>query len=446
MSKKKEDVSKMKKVVGIMMILVLCVSLIACGSPENEGNSTGDGKEAEITFWMQKYGSDPAVQDKLMQEVTADFKEKTGITVKYSIIDWDSALTKYTLACTGGEAPDVADIFFTSSLIAMSNEGCGPMEVNDVVAEMGGDETWYQAGKDEANIDGDWYGIPWRFDTRVLLYNTEDFKEAGLEVPKTWDDLIEAGKVLTEADDKGNISHAGLAWYAGMSRFDQTWFTLLAQAGGQLMNNDFSEFVFDSPEGEESLQFLVDCINKEKICASSVDASYDAVSEFMAGNVSMVYGVTGETKTSIENQAPQLNGKFASAVLPNKSGEGVSSIAFSAPISIFKSTKNAEASKEWVKYFCSEEVQLKVSQELALLNSNINVMKDSYFTEDEWLKTFVEQSSRSQSGDMPISAWSQVDAWPDGPIPAMCNKVVAGEDIQQSLSEGVKGANDLIQK
>lgn len=435
---------KMKKLMGVLLALVLCVSLGACGKSSEKEKSEDKESGGEITFWMQKYGSDPAVQDKLMKEVTADFKEKTGITVNYSIIDWDSALTKYTLACTGGEAPDVADIFFTNSLVAMSNEGCGPMEINDVVADMGGEDTWYQAGKDEASINGDWYGIPWRFDTRVLLYNTEDFEAAGVEVPETWDDLIKVGKALTKTDDKGNISHAGLAWYAGMSRFDQTWFTLLAQAGGQLMNEDFSEFVFNSAEGQEALQFLVDCINQEKICASSVDASYDAVSEFMAGNVSMVYGVTGETKTSIDNQAPQLKDKFASAVMPNKSGEGVSSIAFSAPISIFKTTQNVDASKEWVKYFCSEEVQLKVSKELALLNSNVNVMADSYFTEDAWLSTFVKQSERSQSGDMPIPEWSQVDAWPDGPIPAMCNKVVAGEDIMKSLEDGVKGANDLI--
>lgn len=437
---------KMNKIVGILMVMVLCTGLVACGKSSEKEKSGGEASGNEITFWMQKYGSDPAVQDKLMQEITADFKEQTGITVNYSIIDWDSALTKYTLACTGGEAPDVADIFFTSSLVAMSNDGCGPMEINDLVADMGGEDTWYQAGKDEASIDGDWYGIPWRFDTRVLLYNTEDFENAGVEVPKTWDELIEVGKALTKTDDKGNISHAGLAWYAGMSRFDQTWFTLLAQAGGQLMNEDFTEFVFDSPEGQEALQFLVNCINQEKICASSVDSSYDAVSEFMAGNVSMVYGVTGETKNSIDNQAPQLTDKFASAILPNKSGEGVSSIAFSAPISIFKTTQNVEASKEWVKYFCSEEVQLKVSKDLALLNSNVNVMADSHFTEDAWLNTFVQQSGRSQSGDMPIPEWSQVDAWPDGPIPAMCNKVVAGEDIEKSLEDGVKGANDLIKQ
>lgn len=441
----------MKKVLAILLVLVMSVGLAACGSSGKDSKESGNSDSAasdgeEITFWMQKYGSDPAVQDTLMQELTAEFKEKTGITVNYSIIDWDSALTKYTLACTGGEAPDVADIFFTNSLVTMSNEGCGPMEINDVVEEMGGDGTWYAAGKDEANVDGDWYGIPWRFDTRVLLYNTEDFEAAGVEVPTTWDELVKVGKALTQTDDNGNITHAGLAWYAGMSRFDQTWFTLLAQAGGQLMNDDFSEFTFDSPEAEESLQFLVDCIYKENICASSVDASYDAMAEFMAGNVSMVYGVTGETKTSIENQAPQLEGKFASSVLPSKSGEGISSIAFSAPISIFKTTKNVDASKEWVKYFCSEEVQLKVSQELALLNSNVSVMEDSYFAEDEWLKTFVEQSERSQSGDMPIPEWSQVDAWPDGPIPSMCDKVVAGQDIKESLAAGVKGANDMIGK
>ena len=245
---------------------------------ENAGDSSQPYGGTELTFWMQPYGTDPSIQRAAMDKITGDFEEETGIKVSYTINDWNSANQKLTLACTGGEAPDVADIFFTNSYVEMSTEDYGLMEINDVAEELGGDDTWLSAGKDEACVDGNWYGIPWRFDTRVLLYNTEDFEAAGItEPPKTWDELIETAQKLTKTDSSGNITHAGLAWYSDMGRYDQTWFSMLAQCGGTMMNEDFTEFTFDSDEGREALQFLSDCINTYNICSSSVDASYDAM-------------------------------------------------------------------------------------------------------------------------------------------------------------------------
>ena len=120
---------------------------------ENAGDSSQPYGGTELTFWMQPYGTDPSIQRAAMDKITGDFEAETGIKVSYTINDWNSANQKLTLACTGGEAPDVAE-------------------------ELGGDDTWLTAGKDEACVDGNWYGIPWRFDTRVLLYNTEDFEAA----------------------------------------------------------------------------------------------------------------------------------------------------------------------------------------------------------------------------------------------------------------------------
>ena len=208
---------KVIRLIGVILAVTMMVAVFsACGSKQQSSNSTqaqntssagstNSNEPREISFWIQKYGSDPAAQETLLKEMTTNFESKTGIKVKYSIVDWGQALNKLTLACTGGEAPDVADIFFTASLIQMGGDKYGPMEIDDVAKEMG-EESWFQAGKDEAYQNGHWYGIPWRFDTRVLLYNTEYFKEAGItSAPKTWDELIETGKKLTKTDAKGNI-------------------------------------------------------------------------------------------------------------------------------------------------------------------------------------------------------------------------------------------------
>lgn len=432
---------------GLTAVMVAGMTAAGCGAEEKTAAENGKPYDGtKLTFWMQPYGTDPANQTTAMDKVVSDFYEKTGIQVEYTINDWGSANQKLTLACTGGEAPDVSDVFFTNSFVEMGTAQLGLMEINDVIEEMGGENAWYSAGKDEACVDGNWYGVPWRFDTRVLIYNTEDFEKAGItEVPKTWEELVETAGKLTKTDGSGNITHAGLAWYSDMGRYDQSWFSMLAQSGGKMMSDDFSEFTFNTEEGKKSLQFLSDCINKYNICNSSVDASYDAITEFMAGNVSMVFGGAADNRTSILNAAPQMEGKFAAAPLPLATGADNEnhSIAFSAPISIFKTTENPDAAKEWVKYFCSEEVQLYLSKQLSLLNSNVNVMKDPYFTEDAWLNAFVETSKRSQAGDMPLTTWSQLDAWPDGPIPKMCSEVVNGTEINSAIEECMQGLKTI---
>ncbi len=398
---------------------------------------------ATVTFWMQSYGTDTANQQNLMDSLVEDFKEKTGITVTYSIVDWSSANQKYTLACTGGEAPDCADMFFTNSFHQMSTDDYGIIPVDDLVEELGEEDAFYDAGKAECYTDGHWYGIPWRFDTRVLLYNTKDFENAGLEVPTTWDDFVKAAQALTTTDDSGNITHAGLAWYNDMGRYDQTWFTLLAGCGGSMMNDDFTEFTFDSDEGRESLQFLSDLINKDNICQNSLDSSYNAINEFCAGNTSMVWGVTGETPNSILNANPDMEGKYASAVLPSKDGTGASSISFSAPICIYKTAANMDATKEWVRYFCSTDVQVQVSEALSLLNSSKEVMQNPYFTDNAWLATFVDQGERAVPGDMPLTTWSQLDSFPDGPICTMCSKAVNGDNIDDAIAECMQEINEI---
>ena len=121
----------LKKAVAAVMSVGLLLGLAACGTvsasqtpdagstpASHTSQTSAEANDAgEITFWCNTYG-DRAVQEQLLKELTEQFYEESGIRVRYSIIDWDQSLTKMTLACTGGEAPDVYDIYFTSSLLA----------------------------------------------------------------------------------------------------------------------------------------------------------------------------------------------------------------------------------------------------------------------------------------------------------------------------------------
>lgn len=446
----KKSSGLLKKALALVLATGMALSLASCGASSSQEQATSneapsDGTEAkEITFWCNSYGSDPSVQDQLLKELTDQFYEESGIRVKYSIIDWDQSLTKMTLACTGGECPDVYDIYFTASLLAMGSEEYGLAPIDDVIEELGADQ-YSEAGWVESYQDGHWYGLPWRADTRAMLYNKQYFEEAGItEFPQTWEELFDAAEKLTVRDEDGNIQRAGLLWNVGNGRFDQTWRCLLAGVGGSILDETYTKANFNSPAGLESLSLMRKAIDEYKVMpATCIDPSFDPVAEFMAGKAAMVLGVGASTRQNIMNMAPQMADSIGAALIPSKDGTGNSSVASAASFAAMKGP-NLEEAKEFLRFMGREENMTKWAVTLDMLNCSTKVMSDPYFSEDEWMSVFAQQMSRAGNMDEPVPQFSQIDAWPNGPVPKMVTDVMAGVDVQTALEEGEKAVNELL--
>jgi multiple sugar transport system substrate-binding protein len=411
-----------------VVVLAGVFSFFACGKNSAKGKT--------IEFWMQQYGSNPQGQQNFINGIAEKFKAETGITVNVTYVDWGQAHTKYTLASTGGEAPDVADTFFAYSWVQIGGEKYGPMIIDDVIAEVGADG-FYDVARPECYINGHWYALPWRGDTRVAAYNQAIFDEYGItEFPKTYSELLEVGKKLTTYNADGSIDRAGFLFNISQARFDQTWFALLAGHGGKVMNDSYTDFTFNSPAGVESLKFMYDTVFTHKIVPEAViDPSYDSTLVFQAGKAAIVLGPAPDFMMNCEVNAPQFAAVTRAALMPSKTGTGASSIAFAAPVCVFKTTKNPDAAKAWLKYFCSKEVQLEAMKNLGLVNSWLDVMNDSYFQNNQWFATITQQTLISNPGDMPIPEFSQIDAFPSGPLNTMCAQVMAGGDPQTAINE-----------
>jgi multiple sugar transport system substrate-binding protein len=423
--------------VSLVLVTVLALPVLAGGGKQQGGGS--------INFWMQQYGDNPQNQQNFIKGLTEKFKADTGITVNVTYVDWGQAHTKYTLAASGGEAPDVADTFFAYSWVKIGGEKYGPMIIDDVVAEVG-ESGFYDVARPECYFNGHWYALPWRGDTRAAAYNQQMFDEAGIkEFPKTYDELLEIGKKLTVYNPDGSIERSGFLFSHSRARFDQEWFGLLAGHGGKLMNENFTEWTFNSQAGRESLKFMYDAVFTHKIVPTAViDPSYDSGPVFMAGKAAIILGAGPGTLQDIKTNAPQIAPYIRSAIMPSKTGSGISSIAFAAPVCVFKTTKNPAAAKAWLKYFCSKEVQLEAMKQLALVNSWLDVMNDPYFQNDPWFKPFSEQTKRANAGDMPISEFSEIDAFPSGPLNTMCTQVMAGGNIQAAIDECMAKINAIM--
>lgn len=124
-------------------------------------------------------------------------------------------------------------------------------------------------------------GITMSTGTMGLFYNKDHFEEAGLDPespPTTREEFIEAAQALTR-DGRYGFIHDPEVW--------APWYTFNWQAGGELLSEDGTEALFNTPEAIEAAQLSQDLV--QEYGAASPEISEDAPGLLYSGNVSMVF-------------------------------------------------------------------------------------------------------------------------------------------------------------
>lgn len=171
-----------KKLVSILLVCSMAASLlIGCGgSSDDEGS--GDGATLELF-------STKAENVEVMQSLADKFNEThEGYTIK--VVAPADAGTVLKTRMAKNDMPDI---------IAMG----GNMEYTEVqsagmLVDLSGEE--FVANLQESylqmvyDVNGDKeeavYGVPYATNASGILYNVDKFEQLGLEIPKTWDELI----------------------------------------------------------------------------------------------------------------------------------------------------------------------------------------------------------------------------------------------------------------
>ena len=116
----------------------------------------------------------------------------------------------------------------------------------------------------------------------ALYCNISLFEKAGLDLPKTEDDLIEVAKALTEPPDQWGLSSG----YSGL----WSWMGYMAHRGQKgLLNEDGTKAVFNNEAGIGALQRMYDNIYTDKI-SWSPEEDLDVFQTFMSQTCAMRIG------------------------------------------------------------------------------------------------------------------------------------------------------------
>ncbi|WP_461201342.1 ABC transporter substrate-binding protein [Anoxybacillus sp. TBDG-1] len=230
--------------------------LAGCGGEEKtaKNENKGETKEETVEVTLAGWGGNP-MEQKLLKQTLDEFEKKyPNIKVKHEVIS-DQYMDVIKTRLIGGEGPDV---FYLDAFEAPAMIETGVLEpLDDYVTDDFDIDDFEKPLLDAfKGPDGKMYGFPKDYSTLALFYNKKMFAEAGLDVPKTWDELREAAKTLTKGTEVygfGVAPELARLYYIAESK------------GGKVVTDNKASFA--DPKVVEALQPIVDMRLKDKSAA-----------------------------------------------------------------------------------------------------------------------------------------------------------------------------------
>jgi multiple sugar transport system substrate-binding protein len=320
---------------------------------------------------------DEAIENLSLQAIVdrfnAEHEGQIHVTMEY--VNSDNALQKATVALQGGKAPDISYQYGTN----MPQLATSPQLVDLTDRVNQADFDWndfFEGERAVATVNGKVYGIPALVDNLAIVYNEDLFDAAGLPEPSpdwTWDDVLAAAKAITDPDTKT----FGLVFPAdGSETTVWEYIAMLWAAGGDILNEDNTEAVFNSPEGVRALSVLQQAQQDGSLYLDFRPDSGKYGTLFNSGKIGMV--ITGPWDLS---GFPDVN--YGVQVMPSfDPGGSHETIAGPDNWVIFDNgPERVDAAWEFLTFLASPEMILQDSLETSHLPTRASVQDMAGFAE-----------------------------------------------------------------
>ena len=314
----------MKKIIALLLVLVMVLSLAACGAKKAD-----DGK-ATVTMIAAQYGNETA-------NWWADFEKKfeaanENIDLVVDVVSWNDIYTVVNTRIANGEQPDLLNI-----------DGFADYQADDLLlpaSEWVSEATYakfFPSFLEQSVVDGVVWAVPDLASARALYYNADILEAAGVKVPTTWDELKAACEAIKAYDE------SIYPWGVDMTTDEgQACFAYYAWNNGGDFIDANGNWVLNSAENAEAVNFIVSMV-KEGLTNSdpTTETRYDLQEMFAAGKVAMMIGPNQISKYCEANGG--IN--YGVASLPTNGGAAGASVGVMDRIMCFAEEKRSDAEK-----------------------------------------------------------------------------------------------------
>lgn len=207
---------KVAKVLAAALSMAMVLSTAGCGgsSDSSNGNSTNEGsttettsEASELTFWFPPFasGDDGTLDKEFWATALEPWAEEHNVDLAIEIIPWGNYEEKHLTGYSSGEGPDITYMY--SEMIGSFIDMGITEPLDEYLTEE--DEEHY-VYLDKGIIRGKQYMLPVVVgNARILVVNTDIMEQAGVtELPSTWQDLVDIGLKVKEANLDGVMPFA----------------------------------------------------------------------------------------------------------------------------------------------------------------------------------------------------------------------------------------------
>lgn len=330
-----------------------------------------------------------------------------------------------------GEGPDVFTIHASWLPMLVDNLSTAPASIislNDF------NQTFYPVAEDALVAQNKIYGLPQDFDGLALYYNEDILSAAGISVPKTWQDFLEAARKVTVKNQTGQIQTAGAS--LGTATNVDFWPEILSLLFFQQPNG--SPATPANQSGVEVLQFYTSFVTDPKNKTWDVTLP-TSTQMFNEGRLAFYFG---PSKQATIFMASNPNLHFRVVSVPQLPGKSVALSSFWAKAVSIKSTHQKEA-WDFAKYLTSAEVLQAVAigkiyprQDMASLQAADPVF-GAYLTQAPFAKSWHLNSDMGDDGlnNETIKLYSDA-----------VNGVLQGQDVNNILQTTQVGIKQVLDK
>lgn len=407
--------STMKKILAILLSAVL--GLAAC-------TALAESSETPVTinFWHH-YSAQSAENETLMNDLIPRFEsENPGIKVNAVSHEWAELHDKILVSASSQSLPDVArlDIAWLPEFQQMGVLVALDQEMPDF-SEVAG--TLLDSALSTANIGGSYYALPLNTNSKILFYNTAMLEAAGVEVPTTMDEWVEAVRKLSGTNANGRqIWGWNEPALSGWNICPFIW-----SFGGSLTNEEqtVATGYINSPETVKAVETFAMLVQE------------GALTGFNSGDIPMTDGFgTGRYAMMLEGpwKTAELAGAYpdvayGTAYMP--AGEGGSiSVLGGEDIAMFN-TANREAAWKFMQFMTGEYAETAMAKCGQIPVNKAALESDTVKNAD--YAPFI-QAIETAKARPTVAAWSEMDNELTNAMTAVVNGEKTAQEAMDELA------------
>ncbi|MFI9174286.1 extracellular solute-binding protein [Streptomyces lincolnensis] len=406
------------------LVASLALTATACGSSDSGDSADGP---VTLTWWDTSNATNeaPAYQA-LIKEFEAANKD---VKVKYVNVPFDQAQNKFDTAAGSKGAPDIlrSEVGWTP---AFAKKGFFlPLDGTEALA----DESKFQPNLiEQAKYEGKTYGVPFTTDTLALVYNKALFQKAGVQAPKTWDDLKKAAATVKDKTGVDGYWGSTQAYYAQ---------TFLYGEGTDTVDAGAKKVTVDSAAAKKGYGTWLSLFSGKGLHKADTTAdAYAHIQEaFVSGKVASIIQGPWEITNFYKGTAFKDKNNLGIATVPAGSTGTAGAPTGGHNLSVYAGSDSAhqKAALKFVNFMTSAKSQTQI----ALKNSTLPTRDDAYTAEvkaDPGIAGFQTVLPAAQ----PRPALPEYSSlW--GPLDTELPQIAGGKE---SLDEGLGKARTAIAK